>query len=69
MRVYLIRTPEVKNEIFNNVYEFLSSFPGEIEFVKSVNQFYKSDFEKVGLGAFYQRYYLKIPVEWIFRVK
>jgi len=62
----LIRTPEVKNEIFNNVYEFLSSFPGEIEFVKSVNQFYKSDFEKVGLTDFYESYYLNKPIEVLY---
>lgn len=39
MKVYLIKTPEYSTEEFNDVFKFLSSFDGPMEFLSSPYEF------------------------------
>jgi hypothetical protein len=48
MKVHLIKTPEYEMEDFNEVYDFLSSFEGPIQFIPSTYAFNASQFEFLG---------------------
>lgn len=44
MKVYLLRAPEYEVEAFNDVCDFLISYNGPIEFVRTSYEFDKKDF-------------------------
>ncbi|MBS1631692.1 MAG: hypothetical protein JST10_03865 [Bacteroidetes bacterium] len=48
MKVHLIKTPEYEIEHFNEVYDFLCSFDGPIQFIPSTYVFNASQFEFLG---------------------
>lgn len=45
MKIYLIKTPEYASEYFRDVFEFLSSFDGALEFIATEYVFDKTQFQ------------------------
>ena len=58
MKVYLIKTPEYKSEYFRDVFDFLSSFDGALNFVLSEYIFDKTQF------PFLQKFYLDFKFKY-----